>query len=258
MLDSLKFAFLWCYDHGIIPHHILPTSAVKKLTARSVFLNRTIKKDERGFYFIDPMPQANELQLYYSSKYWSEWQREEGVRKRDMDHFMFIHSYMPQKYFLKNITFLNFGAGHGGISHLFYHTGHKVINVEPSGKLLMDYHDDRWLTYKSISEVNESVDFIYGSHSLEHVQDIDDHQKYVMKILNKKGGVFWEVPNGAVASNNGCDGKIRPPHTYYFTTHYFASLNFKVIINQAYSTDEFPNIFATDGEVIRFLGTSTE
>jgi hypothetical protein len=252
ILTATKFIFLWVYELGTIQNYILPIYILRRLKARAIFKNKSIKKDQRGFYYVDPMPSIQDLNVYYENTYWQSRGKAEGVTKRDFDHYMQIRSLAPG-FFDKKITFLNFGAGHGGISHIFFHSGHKVINIEPSG-LSIDYKDENWQTYKSIHDVRDKVDLIYGSHSLEHVQDIAEVEKLFLRILNLNGLMFWEVPNGSVNSNGGCNGKLAVPHTYYFTAEYFNSLPFKIILNQAYDAKPFPNIPSPDGEVIRYLG----
>jgi len=118
---------------------------------------------------------------------------------------------------------------------------------------MIDYNNLNWQTYKNINDVSDKVDFIYGCHSLEHVQDISSLQKRFLEILNINGWIFWEVPNGSVESNGGCNGQLVVPHTYYFTTKYFNSLPFKVILNQANDIGSFPNIPSAKGQVIRCL-----
>ena len=93
-----------------------------------------------------------------------------------------------------------------------------------------------------------------GEIGLEHVHDIDDLLNFFLRILNLNGLIFWEVPNGLVESNGGCNGKIVLPHTYYFTTKFFDSLPFKILLNQAYDIRHFPNATSPEGEVIRYIG----
>jgi hypothetical protein len=252
ILTAFKSLFLRVYDLGVIPNYAMPIYIIKKLKIRAIFMNKKIKENRSGYYYIDPMPSIQDLNFYYENTYWQSRGKEEGVNQRDFDHFMLIRQLAPD-FFEKKLTFLNFGAGHGGISHLFFHAGHKVINIEPSG-LMIDYNNSNWQTYKNINDVSDKVDCIYGCHSLEHVQDISSLQKLFLGILNLNGLMFWEVPNGSVESNGGCNGKLVVPHTYYFTTKYFDSLPFKVILNQAYDIGPFPNIPSSEGQVIRYLG----
>ena len=82
-----------------------------KLQARSVFIKRTIKEG-RGYFYCHPMPTISELDFYYTKMYWLEKSSFQGVKLRDLDHWMLIHQYINLR---ERITFLNFGAGHAGI-----------------------------------------------------------------------------------------------------------------------------------------------
>jgi hypothetical protein len=149
---------------------------------------------------------------------------------------------------------MNFGAGHGGISHLLWLNGHTVFNIEPSGLRLQ--YDQRWQTFLSIDDFDEEVDIIYGSHSLEHVLDLGKFETITKKLLRNGGYIFFEVPNGEHPLMGGRSGEIQPPHTFYFTRKYFSQLSFSTIINNSYCEDVFPNAESEgdSGEVIRYLG----
>ena len=129
-----------------------------------------------------------------------------------------------------------------------------MINVEPSGELI-GYNDDNWKLYNDISLVDEKIDFIYGSHSLEHVQDIRVQEEHIERLLKRKGFLFYEVPNCVIESNGGINGKLRPPHTYYFTLEYFKSFDlFEPLVCNTFNIKTFPNACSQDGEVIRYFG----
>ena len=49
-----------------------------------------------------------------------------------------------------------------------------------------NYYDERWQTFQSIDDVeSDTIDFVYGSHSLEHVQNISEIHLKVMKVLKE-------------------------------------------------------------------------
>ena len=252
---SIMRIVAFVHTNRLIPNKFIPESLNKRLIARKIFEGRSIKHDQRGFWYLHPMPTKHELGLYYQNTYWQMRGKDEGIGTRDIDHFLQLRNLVPDFFNNEKITFLNFGAGHGGISHLMYLNGHSVINVEPSG-LNMDYLDSRWVTVTDIENISESVDFIYGSHSLEHVADIDKFENIINSKLRKGGYVFWEVPNCENPENGGCNGVLSSPHTYYFTVDYFNSLGFEVLINSTFKEGTFPNKTPSDrsGEVIRFLG----
>ena len=253
MESFLKKLILYCYDKGLIPEFMIPSQFKRRLKSRGVFLNREIKWFAEGYWAIQPMPNELELNNYYENIYWDERGKAEGIDTRDLDHFYLIRNLIPER-LESPMVFLNFGAGHGGISHLMYLVGHRVINVEPSGLRLQ--YPENWATVQSIDDVQERVDFVYGSHSLEHVHDIGKHLNKIRQILRPGGYIFWEVPNGFAETLNGKKIKGRPPHTYYFTKEYFDQLGFNKILNDSFTEGTFPYQPSRDeyGEVIRYLG----
>ena len=202
--------------------------------ARSVFKGRQLKKSSHGYYYVNPMPTNKDLDSYYSNIYWdSRSGKKYGTSIRDFVHWHLLKKYIPDFFDENNKTFLNFGAGHGGVSNLFWFDGFNVVNVEPS-QMPISYNS-RWMHCRSISEVPESsVDLIYGSHSLEHVNDIENFKKEIKRILKPGGYVFWEVPNAECPTNGAMNNRIDIPHTYYFKREYFQSFFDEVIYNQSF------------------------
>lgn len=219
--------------------------------------------DEHGYWRLDPMPTTATLDAYYQSTYWAQ-RGGRGILlwPRDLDHFLLIRPHLPAG----NLRVLNFGAGHGGISHLLHMIGADVTNVEPGG-LRSALDGDRWKTVDTIDQAAGPFDLVYGSHSLEHVQDVDSFMGKLRARLAPRALVFFEVPNCRQSNcadpmNGGQTGKIVPPHTYYFTLDFFRGLAFKPIILSTYGHGEFPDsryIAAAneDGPVIRYLASNS-
>lgn len=238
---------------------ILPGSFNDRLKSFLLFENKTLVWNSAGYWFVSPMPSAAELNRWYANAYWGVVNKKGAlVESRDIDHFAFLLSEMPG---LRRggLRCLNFGAGHGGISYLFHALGHEVVNVEPSG--LPINFDQRWTTISTLEALQGEFDLIYGSHSLEHVADLDAAMYKFARHLKWDGYVFFEVPNCRQTNcrnfmNGGKDGNLIVPHTYYFTTDYFRSLKSAPIINATYDQRGFPKNIdrVDDGEVIRYLG----
>ena len=231
---------------------------------RKVFSNRILKYSEDGYFFLDPMPSIEALDYYYSSFYWDPAKKAKkiyGANTRDFLHYNLLKEYIPQE-LVKGKVFLNFGAGHGGISHLCWLCGMQVVNVEPS--LLPKFYDDRWHTYADISEVEDgSIDLIYGSHSLEHVQDIEKSKREFKRVLKPNGLLFWEVPNAENDHVGAQHGRVDVPHTYYFKSDFFNNWFSEVLLCDGYDQKGWKetNIIGNwkkykdrKGSVIRALG----
>lgn len=196
---------------------------------------RKLNFNETGGYFeIVPKFSEKELLDYYKSLYWVQYRSdgEIGISTRDLIHYNLILS-KSNDFFKTKRTIVNFGSGHGGISFLFYFSGHNVINIEPDDTLKnhLDLDPGRWIVKKSIKELEEKFDLFYSSHSLEHVHDINQFMEVLGEKINRSNDlyVFFEVPDGEHPLNGGASGKIVVPHTYYFLPKFFKNLPFKKI-----------------------------
>ena len=94
--------------------------------------------------------------------------------------------------------------------------------------------------YSDIAEIEGKYDLICGSHSLEHVPDINRYFKIFLNLLNRGGYLYFEVPNSVereIIFNN--DREIHFPHTYFFTEKAFAGIaekfGLKVIFTKTFS-----------------------
>ena len=162
--------------------------------------------------------------------------------------------------FSKKTDCNEFWLGHLGISNLFWFDGFDVINIEP-GEAPNSYNS-RWLNYHSISEVSDSsIDLIYGSHSLEHVQDIELFKSEVRRVLRPNGFLFWEVPNAKFPGNGAMNNRIDIPHTYYFEKKFFKNWFDEILIIETFSQSHNSGIVSDwsdytrkNGSVIRALG----
>lgn len=225
--------------------------------AQKIFSKCSLNYSDDGFYFLNPMPTVDELNAYYSSLYWdSRASKNYGVNTRDIVHFEILEEFVSD-ILIEGKVFLNFGAGHGGISNLCWLKGMQIVNVEPSS--LPQFYTERWNTVEDIRQVkNNSVDMIYGSHSLEHVQNIDEFKTEVTRVLKPGGFIFWEVPN---AANGAQRVKVSIPHTYYFETAFFEKWFSKILLCGGYEQSQRFDViqdwksFKDDkGSVIRALG----
>ena len=229
-------------------------------TARKVFSKCSLSYSDEGFYFLKPMPSVDDLNTYYSSLYWdSRAGKSYGVNTRDIVHFEILKEFISD-ILVDGKVFMNFGAGHGGISNLCWLEGMEIVNVEPSS--LPQFYTERWTTVEDICKLkNSSVDLIYGSHSLEHVQDIDEFKAEVKRVLKPGGFMFWEVPNAECPSNGAQKGKVHIPHTYYFESIFFEKWFSRTILCSGYKQSHRYDViqdwkkFKDDkGPVIRALG----
>lgn len=230
--------------------------------ASNLFESKSLKYDNAGFWYLDPMPSAEELDNYYATAYWATRDdRKVMLKDRDVAHINQLLS-MHKDLLLstKEKTVVNFGAGHGGASFLFHAMGFRVINVDP-------YPGDvEFFEYrKSLSEITELVDVFYASHSLEHVTDVGRTVYEIKRILKPGGILFVEVPNAECGDYSTIDvfgtrqPNITTPHTVYFSKRYFEQIPFELLHLSTYEyRDNRWGVIRqqTASEVIRYLGRS--
>lgn len=256
MRNDFKLLVANLLDHfGILPgryRRSMQVLAARKEADR-IWNGRKLSWCTDGYWWVDPMPTDFELAAYYDSTYWnSRVDKGTLLKKRDIGHFVFLKEYIPCGG--KQLRVLNFGAGHGGISYLYFSMGFDVVNVEPSGIDL----PLNWTVLKNIGDASGDFDLIYSSHSLEHVRDVDQFLERVRRLLKPGGLVFFEVPNCHENSKTAYPhGTISPPHTYYFTREFFNTLDYDVLCNSTYLQGGmgFDEQTVDDtGDVVRFLG----
>lgn len=163
---------------------------------RAIFSHQKVPvfEQQRGYYRRKLLPAAEELAQHYGNGYWAiRGGKKNGAHERDINHFQLIIKFLPHL-ISPGKTALNFGAGHGGISHLFWAAGMNVVNIDPSG--VYNPYKERFSVVDSLEDLpNESVDIVYGCNSLEHVSDIEETQKLLSRKLRFPGWMFWQTPD---------------------------------------------------------------
>lgn len=179
------------------------------------FFKKNLVYNNLGFYHLEPMPSSDFLTKYYSETYWqSRTDKNYPIRLRDLEHYKILKKKFPN-FNNHSKKILNFGAGHGGISFFLHAANHDICNLDPGG--IKEHFSERWKTYNDLSELDIEFDLIYGSHSIEHVQDIKKTLKQFKRLSHKNTIFFFEVPN--CPKNKKIS--IEPPHTYYFNEDFF-------------------------------------
>lgn len=207
------------------------------------FLELNLLYDELGFYYLDPMPSKDFLKKYYEDTYWQSTSRKNyPLRLRDVDHYKLLKRLYPD--FDKNTKkVLNFGAGHGGLSILLHAAKHEIYNFDFDET--NNFFNERWSHINKWEKITGKFDLIYGSHSLEHVQNIRETIKKFNEFSHENTIYFFEVPNCINKK------KIYAPHTYYFTRKFFYNCFEKY--DYCKTIDALGNEKNDEGNVIRFL-----
>ncbi len=186
---------------------------IKSKQYEKKFLKLNLLYNELGFHFLDPMPSKDFLKKYYKETYWQKRNdKNQLVRLRDVEHYNLLKRVYPD--FDKDTKkILNFGAGHGGLSFLLHAANHEIHNFDLGET--NNLFNERWNYINELEKITGKFDLIYGSHSLEHVQNIKEIMKKFNEISHENTIYFFEVPNDLNKK------KIEPPHTYYFTRKFF-------------------------------------
>lgn len=247
----IKFLMDILFQVGLLPLKLLPLKYKNLYLGKKIFLKRQLVRQNSDVVAVSPMPSKDELQKYYSSNYWG-WRGQAALlSNRDLEQFKLLQTFSNAE----SGTFLNFGAGPGGASYLFWANNFQVTNIEPGG--IKTSIDSRWRTLDDKENFTDSVDLLLSSHSLEHVNDLEATIKWMFDSLKVNGVIFIEVPNSVLIENGGMGQKLIVPHTYYFTKKFFTTLPFDVLHLETYR--ELGNGFHEEvlddsGEVIRFIG----
>jgi 2-polyprenyl-3-methyl-5-hydroxy-6-metoxy-1,4-benzoquinol methylase len=235
-----------------IPNYFLPGKYRSGYSGLMLFKGRDLTTNDTHLSFVEPMPINSELTQYYKSLYWSGRQDRCSIRIRDVEHFYFVKKFLPENFSDK---FVNFGAGHGGISNILdCNQKFDILDIDPSFENKTLHSKRRRL--RTLSCVQTKVYFIYSSHSLEHVTNIDYFWKEVERLLLPGGFLFIEVPNSCNADNGGWGNGIVIPHTYYFMPEYFQNIShFKLVKMKllSYKDEKSHDSNCKEAEVIRVL-----
>jgi len=189
---------------------------------------------ECGFGFTFPQFEEEDLNEYYDTAYWDnrnflinnnsvlDQKNDEGVflqlgvrkykvfEKRTFKHLALIDKYITES----PLSILDFGSGHCVASyHLSKrYTSSKVIAYDKSNQsreiceiLDIDFSND-------LKDIGTKFDFIYSSHSIEHVPNIRKQLSFFKNLLNRGGYLFFEFPN--IVNFRVFSNFVHTPHTY--------------------------------------------
>ena len=250
---KIRFILIFLNKIKILPLGLFPTIIRDIITSTFFIQNRYLENSNNGYWELLPKLTNKELNDYYSKIYYKYHRKkiEKNITPRDLDQFMLIKNKILDLE-KRKLKILNFGSGYSGISYLFMLYGHKVINIDPA----CEDNDNFGIRYiKSLDQFTGKTDFFFSSHSLEHLENLDGFINNLDNILDDNAYLFIEVPNcGLDNKNGGFNGKIIPPHTYYFREEFFKNLNYNLIDLNIYSQIKFPHPINDRGEIIRYIG----
>lgn len=135
------------------------------------------KYDQKGSNYLNDAEERNKNFVYRHMKFHKilgGW-RWKGLWQKKLTLIPFI--------FNKNLKGIDFGGANGPIS----------LNV-----IIVDFADkdsfNRAVKYKNLKEVDFEADFIFSSHTLEHIKELDSIFAQMKNVLKKGAPLFFLVP----------------------------------------------------------------
>jgi len=194
--------------------------------------------------FCDPMPNDNNLNLFYENIY----------RSKGRPHEINYKNMINDLYSLKNLSYIqylttfidfnkikkvfDFGSGIGNIGFLLKKKfNHIELFSSENDQFCKEVLKNReYKNYENLNLINERFDLIISAHSLEHMKDLNIINLF-KKISNNKSHLFIEVPN--CPTDNYINRPYDSPHLMFFTKKSFFEIEKRFnydIINLSYSS----------------------
>lgn len=203
---------------------------------------------KRGAY-VYVCPECLLVQTKYSKKFWkkkkpsiscdADWGNIRiGKRNRLFSNLSFIFKHCD---LTKIKTLLDVGSNRGDfikyISKRFPHI--KITAIEPDSNLI-DYENKFEVIKTKFEKVefSEKYDFIYCSHTLEHVDSLRVFINKLKEVLKKDSILFIDVPNLIIIEKdrNIVEEFFMDKHTFHFTEEVlediFLEMGFKVVVKE--------------------------
>jgi SAM-dependent methyltransferase len=175
-----------------------------------------------NFSYVYPQISPEKLDDYYSVDFWSirgpSELKEFIFSENNTDRPKYQLNFLNNHGLTKVESMLDFGAGLCGAPAIFKQQGFcddiTILDPSSQAKIIADILDVDQVS--SIEDAGaKQFDFLYSSHSLEHVQDLRETLDEFSAIVKEGGHVFIEVPN--IANRTVMEMSHHAPHTYNFS-----------------------------------------
>jgi len=156
-----------------------------------------IERDEKtGVLATRPIPEN--LSSYYDAKNY----RSHGSQQKGLIDYMYSAAKvlrtkskrrLVEKYHNSFDSVLDIGCGDGAFMSVF--EDKRIVGVEPSARARELCVKKGLEVTSSISDINETFDVITLWHVLEHLPNLAEDLKVLMRLLSDQGRLFIAVPN---------------------------------------------------------------
>lgn len=226
-------------------------------------MNNDVIESKYGYFSIKNLPTQQELEKYYSEKYYQEdsIQYSHVYTNDELTHFANkakVAQFIFQTLFNnKNNSFLDVGSGEGFFASSFFHSGWKVTTMDYSNFGINSHNPhlvdtliqgDVFQSLENQRLANNKFDFINLSNILEHVIDPIKLLKTLKLLLSEQSLLRISVPNDysnfqqfLLDKQYTTNTWLCPPdHLHYFTfdslSNLLKGLGYEIVI----SMGEFP------------------
>lgn len=227
----IHFILITLYRLRILPakYNQKARSLIKLKEIEGTFKNLRLQSNDLGFHHLDPMPSKTLLKSFYEEAYWQNRdQNMYPVKNRDLEHYKLLEELFPN-FNKSSRRILNFGSGHGGISVLLHLKNHIIENFDYYKQ--KQIFETKWKNLTDLKKIDGKYDLIYSSHSLEHVENLNEIMLLFKEVSHKDTIFFFEVPN----CHQKQFLKVSPPHTYYFSIFFFRNVFEKIFFSKSYN-----------------------
>ena len=196
--------------------YICGNSSNNSILVKSIEQNVTYKivRCECGFKYLNPRPDEEEINSFYSADDYHPHSRGSGyIYKlyKLSQRLTFPWKYrIMKKYFKNNISHLDYGSGDGSFSKFLNRYGVHSISYDPFFKNNNKFSNSKVSKYSIITLF----------HSLEHIHDLNKLFLSLSEMLELNGVVIISVPNFNAPEREYLENNWAaydfPRHLYHF------------------------------------------
>lgn len=171
----------------------------------------SVKKNEYGFFQLDPIPKVEDLEKHYRERYYQEAESDTYSQEYDAEELEYIQGSLEEKeYLLKRFvrsdqrSFLDIGCGEGWALSYFHKHGWRVeggdfsrYGIEKHNKEMVGFFEQGDIDFLCDRRIKEGKTYsvVHIDNVLEHVIDPKKLVQKCVQLLTEDGILYIDVPN---------------------------------------------------------------
>lgn len=176
-----------------------------------------------GLVYIDPQPEAKELEDYYDKEYRKSYQRRDPQNPKMLSRRELLVKFMSN-YLKEDMSILEIGCADGALLHdagLAAKTN-KLKGVEINSDLAKKAEEAYGLDvfsgcFEAYDAKDKKFDLVIMQHVLEHCVSPFDVLLKIRELLNEDGALVLEVPDARAPYGDFEDNFLQLPHLFTFS-----------------------------------------